>query len=86
MKKEDLRPVEYKIRQGIAFGESGESKTDEPKTHRGWFHYYEKKVSDDGEETVYAYIETKEGRIMQLNPYDMVFTDRDSKPKEFGKL
>ena len=74
MKKEDLRPVEFKVSYNVRLGVKSDSDT--PKTFKGWFHAWEKIVSDEKDETIYALVENESGDMIQVKAHSMRFTDR----------
>lgn len=79
MKKEDLRPVEFRPSNEINFfDDANRSKTATKKeTPKGWFHSYVKHVSEDAHETLYAYIEDESGKMLKLHADNILkFTDR----------
>lgn len=79
MKKEDLRPLEYKLNNEFNFfDEANKPKNTAKFEHpKGWFHSYVKHVSEDTNETLYAYIEDESGKMVKILADNIVkFTDR----------
>lgn len=87
MKKEDLRPVEFRRPESF-FRKINENDLKETlSSHiKGWFHEWEKNVSEDRDETVYGIVESETGSIHKVISYDVKFTDRNNKEKDYGTL
>lgn len=78
MEKKELRPIEWHTRLNLKMGSGNNGEKKPLVNNKGYFHMWQKSVSEDGHETVSAVIEKENGEVFSLdvNSATIIFKDR----------